>query len=118
MYVEKFKNIVQLQIAVFMYSCVGILVKKASQYCMDYGFINIRTVVAIIIMVAILGLYAVIWQKILNKLDLTFAYMNKASEFIWSLLWAYIIFNEEIRLNNMLGISFIAIGIVVIANGN
>ncbi len=62
----------------------------------------------------ILGIYAILWQQIIKKFQLTVAYVNRAVALLWSLLWSVIFFKETITLNNVVGAVIIIIGIVVV----
>lgn len=62
----------------------------------------------------ILGLYAIIWQQIIKRIDLSLAYANRASAIFWSALWATIFFHEQLSIKNIAGIFVIFIGIWVV----
>ena len=61
-----------------------------------------------------LGVYAIIWQQIIQKTDLSVAYTNKAMTIFWSMLWSFLIFKEKITWNNILGVVIIFTGILLV----
>lgn len=63
--------------------------------------------------VAVLGIYAVAWQLILEKLPLTTAYLRKGITYVLIFLWAGLIFGEQITLQQVIGIGIIIGGMVV-----
>ena len=69
------------------------------------------------IVVVILGIYAIIWQQVLKRIELTTAYMFKGTSLIFVLLFSALIFNETITLWNIVGASLIVGGIVWFAKG-
>ena len=61
--------------------------------------------------IVILGIYAIIWQQVIARIDLSIAYANKGAALIWSLIWAISIFNETVTVWNIIGIVIVMIGI-------
>jgi drug/metabolite transporter (DMT)-like permease len=108
------KNIVKLQIAVLLFSLVGVISKIASKILEQDGMLNLKFFLCLTIMFILLGLYAITWQRILKKVDLSIAYINKAMSLMWTLIWSIILFNETITLNNVIGIAIIIFGILVV----
>ena len=44
-----------------------------------------------------LGSYALIWQQIIKRFDLSIAYANRAFAIFWTFLWSVLIFHETFR---------------------
>ena len=59
----------------------------------------------------ILGVYALCWQQIIKKVDISVAYSNRAAAIVWTTLWAALFFRERISLQNVLGILILFAGI-------
>ena len=57
-----------------------------------------------------LGVYALLWQQALRRVDLHVAYANRATATVWGLIWAYLIFGETITVWNMVGTGIILAG--------
>lgn len=102
-----FKYIVGLQAAVILYTCTDIAAKLAS----GYDFLSLGFVLCYGFEIFLLGLYALCWQQIIKKVDISIAYSNRAAAIFWSTLWAAAIFREHISLQNMIGIVIIFAGI-------
>ena len=60
-----------------------------------------------------MAVYAVLWQIILKRVELTQAYLFKSLTVVFSLFFAWSIFHEVITLKNLIGCGFIVAGIVL-----
>ena len=65
-------------------------------------------------MLIVLASYAFLWQKLLKKVDLSIAYVNKGMLLFWSMIWSVVIFREEITILNIIGTIIIFVGIMVV----
>lgn len=68
--------------------------------------------------VGVMGLYAVLWQQILKRIELSLAYMFKGTSIVFVMLLAYILFGEQITWNNIIGAIIIISGIVLFAHSS
>ena len=64
--------------------------------------------------IAILGIYAILWQQMIKRFDLSVAYANRAMAILWSLVWAVVFFHEKITLNNVIGIVIVLAGTMLV----
>ena len=64
--------------------------------------------------VVILGIYALLWQQVIKKYDLSIAYANKAVTLIWALLWSVILFKEHLKWNQIVGVLIVIAGIYML----
>lgn len=94
-----------------LYACVGIFTKYASQQ----DFLSLNFMLVVMGAVGVMGLYAVLWQQVLKRIELSVAYMFKGTSIIFVMLLAYILFGEQITWNNILGAIIIIVGIVLFA---
>lgn len=78
--------------------------------------LGLQFFVGIFAVVVILGLYAVLWQKILKRVDLSIAYMFKGTSLVFVLLFSVVLFGESITLNNIIGTILLLVGICLYAN--
>lgn len=115
MKVKSWKQIVVLQLVILIYTLSTVAAKFASRYPMfSLGFL-ISTGIEIFI----LGVYAILWQQIVKRFDLSIAYANKGFSIFWSLIWATVFFGEQITLKNVLGVIIVFLGIMVVnSDGN
>lgn len=109
---EKIKTIVKLQAVVLFYTFASIFAKMAS----GEKLFSIRFFLFAGAELAVLFLYALIWQQVMKKTELTVAYANREMYLLWSLLWAVVFFHNEITLANILGCILVIVGTVVITS--
>lgn len=106
------KNIILLQGVIMIYTISSMVAKFASaqeeiwKLLLFYG-----------IEIMILAVYAVLWQQMIKKFDLSIAYANRAMALLWSAVWAVVIFGERITLTKVLGVALVVIGTVIINGG-
>lgn len=110
---QKMKNILILQAVVVIYTLSSVVAKFATgkelfsfSFFLFYG-----------LEIGILGIYAVLWQQMIKRFDLSVAYANRAMALLWSALWAVLLFHENLSVKQVLGIFLVIIGTVVV-NGD
>lgn len=94
-----------------LYACVSIFTKYASQQ----DFMSWNYMLGLIGAVGVMGLYAVLWQQVLKRIELSLAYMFKGTSLIFVMLLAHVLFGEQITWNNIVGAIIIISGIVLYA---
>ena len=94
-----------------LYACVTLFTKYASQH----PFLSARYMLGLCGAVGVMGIYAICWQQVLRRIDLSTAYMFKGTSLIFVMLLAFVIFGEQITLNNIIGAAIIVAGIVLYA---
>ncbi|MBQ1525326.1 MAG: EamA family transporter [Firmicutes bacterium] len=95
--------------AIFLESLTSVCLKKGGQY----PFLSFGYLAWFLIAVVILGVYAVTWQLILERLPLSTAYLRKGVSYVLIFLWAALLFHETITVKQIIGIIVITIGMVV-----
>ena len=65
----------------------------------------------------ILGVYALLWQQVIKKFELSIAYANKAITLLWVPVWGIVLFHEQITIGNAVGIVMVMIGIFIMNSG-
>ena len=94
-----------------IYSCSSIFSKYASiqdPLTKEYGIFVGCVLIA-------LGLYAVLWQKVLSFMPLNKAFLCKSITIVMILAVSAFAFNEPISVNNIIGAIFIMTGLGVLA---
>ena len=104
--ISEYKKYIILILVFFFYSTVSIAAKFTSLQ----EFLSLKYFLVLAIVVAMLGIYAIIWQQILKRIELTTAYMFKGTSLIFVLLFSALIFNETITVWNIVGASLIVGG--------
>ena len=103
-------TILGLQVIVAIYTLSGVLSKfAAAQEFMSWPFILLYGGE-----VAILGIYALLWQQIIKRMDLSIAYANRAIALLWSMLWAVLFFRESISIQNIAGVLIVIAGTIIV----
>jgi drug/metabolite transporter (DMT)-like permease len=103
-------DIAFLQLSILILSLAGIFAKKAS----TIDFLSIEFITYYGLIISIMAVYAILWQQIIKKFELSVAYANKGTIIIWTFVWAVLFFQETITLNNILGAILVIAGIVMV----
>lgn len=106
----KWKNILILQMIVVIYTFSTICAKMAS----GQTIFSIRFFLYLGLEVLLLGIYAICWQQMIKRLELSVAYINRSLALCWSMLWSCLFFKETITIQNIIGVLFIVLGIMII----
>ena len=104
------KNIILLQVIIMIYTFSTVVAKFASAE----QFLSFRFILFYGIEIFILGIYAILWQQIIKKFDLTIAYANRSMALLWSIVWAIIFFKENITINNIIGVIIVIVGTMIV----
>ena len=103
------KIVIGLLLVHLVFSTVSIAVKYTSMQEM----LSLRYFIGLGIVILILGTYAIVWQQVLKRVDITLAYMFKATGVIFVLLYSVFLFGEPITTWNIIGAAIIVIGITL-----
>ncbi len=107
------KDILMLQAVFFIYSISSVVSKFASgRELFSIGFLLFYG-----LDVLVLGVYALLWQQVIKKFELSVAYANKAVTLLWALVWGIFLFHEEISFFKAAGILMVAAGIFILNGG-
>ena len=113
---NKITALIKLQLLVFVYSLTSVLTKLTSVYLREDGLFALPTLAGFCGVGTALLVYAFFWQRILEKVNLTTAYAGKATELMWTLLWAVLLFREPVGLRNVAGMMVICAGVFLVTN--
>lgn len=102
--------IAAIQLAVMFYTLSGVAGKFAS----NHAFLSLPFIALYALEVAILGGYAIVWQQIIKKVDLSIAYANRSMSLLWSTLWSAVIFKETVTIQNLIGICIVIVGVFLV----
>ena len=106
-------TILVLQAAVIEFTMGGVLSKLAG----GSEFLSPRFILFYGGQVLVLAIYALIWQQIIKRVELSVAYVNRAMAILWSMLWAIIIFGETITWKNIVGVILVVAGTIIVNVG-
>lgn len=65
--------------------------------------------------VAVLGVFAIIWQQILKKMPLSVAYSNRPVVTVLGVFYGCLLFSESLSLSSIIGIIVIIAGIWLVS---
>lgn len=99
-----------LQIGYLCFSLSAVM----SKFAAHYTFLSGRYTIYYFFSILFLFVFSLIWQQVLKGYTLTRAYTWKGIVYIWTFVWSIIFFNESITLNNIIGIFFIILGVIII----
>lgn len=104
------KNYLQLLGTFFLYSISGVFAKIAATQNAVF-----KTLIFMGLEFFLLGVYALIWQQVLKKFELTVAMSCKGITVIYAMVWSIFLFKEAITLWNIIGAALVVIGIWVVS---
>lgn len=109
-FLDKKRNLYLMAFAaIFCESFSSVFLKLAGQE----GGLTPRYVFFYLCAIGVMGIYAIAWQLILEKLPLTTAYLRKGVTYVLIFIWAAVIFGEQITIQQIIGIIIIIAGMVV-----
>ena len=103
-------SILIIQLGVVIYTGSGICSKMTA----NYPAMAFMWLFWLGLEVVFLGVYAIFWQQIIKRFDLSIAYANRAFAIFWSTLWAMLIFREKVTPANTIGVIVIFAGIMLV----
>ncbi len=109
-FLDKKRNVYLMALAaIFCESFSSVFLKQAGLE----EWLSPRYIFFYLCAIGVMGIYAVAWQLILEKLPLTTAYLRKGITYVLIFIWAAVIFGEEITTQQIVGIVIIIAGMVV-----
>ena len=104
------KLILALQLVVMLYTLSSVAAKMAS----GQAFLSLPFIVYYGVEILILGFYAIAWQQIIKRCDLSVAYANHSMAILWSLVWTVIFFHEALTVKNIIGVLIVFAGTMIV----
>lgn len=106
-----FRELVVLQAVVVVYTFASIIGKFAA------GQEPVKFLLLYAVEIGVLGVYAILWQQMIRRFELSVAYANRSVALAWSLLWAVLIFGEELTVKKVVGVILVIAGTAIINGG-
>ena len=104
------KIIIALQLAVMIYTLSSVAAKLAAmQEAFSISFLFFYG-----LEILMLGIYAIAWQQIIKRCDLSVAYANRSMAILWSLIWTVVFFHEALTLKNVIGVFIVFAGTMIV----
>lgn len=108
------KNIILLQAVIVIYTISGVMSKEASK---SQGNLT-RFLFFFGMEFVILAVYAVLWQQIIKRFELSVAYANRSMAVVWSMVWAVVFFHDTITIQNIVGVLLVVVGTFIVNTEN
>lgn len=102
-----------LELSVMVYSLSTVAANMASKH----EFLSASYIMFFGLEFVVLAAYAILWQQIIKKFQLSVAYANKALTLLWSMLWNYLIFSQGITPGKVAGVVLVMIGVMIMNIG-
>ncbi len=116
-----FLSLILIQAAVVIYTGSSVCSKMASSnpgvislFGREIHWLSWTGYFWLFLEVVCLGLYAIFWQQIIKRFDLSIAYANRAMAIFWTFLWGMILFGETIKPLNIVGIVIVFLGVLLV----
>lgn len=106
---------IKLHLNILLFSFTTVFSKAASGQLNQYGLHSVWLYVFAFLMLLNCAIYALAWQQVIKKFELSVAYANKSVYLIWGQLWAVVIFGERLTLINIVGLVLVVAGVVVVS---
>lgn len=103
-----FKNIL---IAVFLYAFLSL-----SSVFMKFASLQNELLYKVLLYglaMMFLGIFAILWQKMLKKFDLSKVYIFKSTTIIWGMIFGLIFFSEKISVQMIIGALITIFGVCI-----
>lgn len=111
---SRVKDYIFLHISIMIFSFTPVFTKMASIEFNKNGIWGIKLYFFFFLMLLDCFIYALAWQKNIQKFELSVAYANKSVYLIWSQIWAVLIFGEVLSIKNVIGLLVVLIGVLVV----
>lgn len=108
------KDVFLLQLAVGIYSINTVVGGFVGNSLNENGALSSKTIGLLCLEVLVLGLYAILWQQLIGKFQLSIAYANKAMTLLWSLMWSVVLFHEDVTIVKIIGVIMVMAGTIIL----
>lgn len=104
------KKIILLQAIIILYTISSVMAKLASASAGE----PFRMLLFLGLEFVILAVYAVLWQQMIKRFELSVAYANRSMAILWSMIWAVLFFQDEITIKNIIGVLIVLLGTMIV----
>ena len=104
------KNVILLQAIIVIYTVSSVMAKLVSTSKGE----PVKALMFFGLEFMFLAIYALFWQQMLKRFELSVAYANRSMAILWSMIWAVVLFHEKITLRNILGVMLVFVGTMIV----
>lgn len=101
-----------LHVVLIIYSLGALFSKMASKS----DFMSLKFIIYYGLVLFVLFIYAILWQQLLKKFDLTIIFANKGMVIAWGMIWGKVFFKEQLKWNMFIGAILIILGILLVVS--
>ena len=106
------KNMLMLHGTLLIYSLTSVFAKLAS---LQLGAGSWPALLAFVgLEILALGVYSILWQQVLKRMPLSFAYSNKGVCTLWTALFGLVFFGETLTWGKAVGILVVLTGVLLV----
>ena len=109
----RLKDILVLQAVIMIYTLSSVMAKLAS----GEEPLSAPFLLFYLIELLVLGIYALLWQQMIKRFELSVAYTNRAMALLWSMLWAVVLFRDRVTMKNVIGVALVIVGTLIVNGG-
>lgn len=106
------KNMTMLHGTLLIYSVTSVFAKLAGLQMGAGSWLP--TLLFLGLEMLALVIYSVLWQQVLKRMPLSFAYSNKGICTLWTAVFGLVFFGETLTLGKALGILVVLIGVLLV----
>lgn len=106
---NRVKILILLSLSLVIQSLSSVFIKYAGKY----ETLSKEFIFFYVLAVGCLGVFAIMWQLLLELIPLTTAYLRKGILYILILIWSVILFREQVTVCNVIGSIIIIVGISI-----
>ena len=103
-----------LHVLLGVYSLSDVCSKAAS----GFDFLSLPFVGLYVLMLGLLGVYALGWQQVIKRMPLSSAFANRAITIVWGVFWGVLLFGESVTAGKVVGGALIIAGIVLFSRAD
>jgi multidrug transporter EmrE-like cation transporter len=104
---NRVKILLLLSVSLVIQSLSSVFIKYAGKY----ETLSKEFIFFYVLAIGCLGVFAIMWQLLLELIPLTTAYLRKGILYILILIWSVILFKEQVTIYNIIGSIIIIAGI-------
>ena len=108
---NRIKDFFALHFLLLLYSLGGICSKLAA----GQPFLSFKFCLCYAGVICVLFIYAIGWQQIIGRMQLTTAFANKSITVIWGLVWGLVLFGERLTAGKLIGSILVICGVILCA---
>lgn len=111
---SRLKDYIVLHLSVLLFSFTSVFTKLASLEFSKSGIYSRKLYLFLFLMLLNCFVYAIVWQKVIARFELSVAYANKSVYLIWTQVWAVLFFHETLTPQNIIGLGIVLAGVLVV----